>query len=258
MIEALSFCVISSRNPAGSAKRCVESILRQGVPDYEILVFSQTKEVPDIKYFYNARWVEEGALNKVRNHLLSQASKEFAVLVDYDVEFSSTWYENIRWGTFFDIIGSRLLTPDGKRAVDWAYQFKLGSGVRPISLQYDEWTPKGYVSGSLMVVRRSVLDSVRFREDLFLGQHGDADFCVRTSETGFRVGVLPKAVATLRSKYGPDEARDSIIIEKALKAAKAFRGFLTERDRAYRKKKERLSEFVALVKRKIKSMWGCG
>ena len=257
MIEALSFCVISSRNPAGSAKRCVESILRQGVPDYEILVFSQTKEVPDIKYFYNARWVEEGALNKVRNHLLSQASKEFAVLVDYDVEFSSTWYENIRWGTFFDIIGSRLLTPDGKRAVDWAYQFKLGSGVRPISLQYDEWTPKGYVSGSLMVVRRSVLDSFRCREDLFLGQHGDADFCVRASETGFRVGVLPKAVATSYCKCSPDEEMEHVTFEDGLKAAKAFIGLLVERGITGLKKRWGLSEFIALVKRKIKFMCGC-
>ncbi len=195
MIRDISLCITNFGHSEKSLKRCIESIHIQRVPEYEIMVCSIEGRDDGIKYFHKEDWAKRGEINKLRNYLCDQTTKEFIALMDNGIELASDWYSNIKQADCFDLIGSRLVSPEGKRVVDWAYQSRMASQNLQLPLRYDEWSTRAYISGILMVLRRSAWEQVRFNEDLLLGQNDDVDFCLHVSEIGFRVGVFPKAVA---------------------------------------------------------------
>ena len=195
MIREISFCILNYSESDKFLKRCIESVDNQGLSEYEILVWGISCNEDNVKYCRKEDWARQGALNKMRNYLCSHASKEFIVLMDSNVELTRDWYSQIKRANCFDLIGSRLVTSDNKRVIDWAYQVRLAGQNLPLPLQYDEWTTRAYISGILIMIGRSVWEDLKFNEGLLLGKDDDMDFCLQASKIGFRTGVFPEAIA---------------------------------------------------------------
>lgn len=206
MITAISFCILNYGHSVRSLNRCIDSIHGQAVPRYETLACSSMCKRADVIYFNHEDLARRGELNKMRNFLCGRASNDFVALIDAGVELASDWYENIKQADWFDVAGSRVVSPDGERVVDWAYQVRVKDSSIPHPLHYDEWNPKAYVSGILMVIRRSLWEEVKFNEELPLNHDGGKDFCNRVSALGYRIGVFPGAVAV----YHPDKTHKKI------------------------------------------------
>lgn len=194
MPDSISFCILNYGQSKDSVKRCIKSIETQGVPKYEILICGVEYAHPGAKFLPQKEWAHRGEVNKMRNYLCANASHSFIVLMDADVELMSGWYKNLSAVDCFDVVGCRGISPEGKRVVDWAYLVKEDTKDVPQPLRYDEWSPQAYIGGSLIGVRRKVLDYMKFNETLLINEFGEADFCKRAAEMGFRVGVLPEAV----------------------------------------------------------------
>jgi glycosyltransferase involved in cell wall biosynthesis len=227
MIREISFCILNHSESDKFLKRCIESVHSQGLPEYEILVCGLSCDVDNAKYFHKEDWARQGALNKMRNYLCSHASKEFIVLMDSNVELTRDWYSKISRADCFDLIGSRLVTLDNKRVIDWAYRIRLGDKDIPFPLEYDEWTTKAYISGTLMVIQRRVWERARFNETFLLNQNDDVDFCLRASEIGFRIGVFPEAVAIYHCDRNAYTLRKYITFEEPFSILNDFNyGFM--------------------------------
>ena len=225
MISNISFCILSPGRSEGIINRAIASISRQRIPSREILVCGELPAAQNIKVLRSNGWSETGELNRMRNLLCSNATGNFVVLMDENIELSDGWYEAIKDADCFDIAGSRIVTEDGARAIDWAYQVKLGGKSYAFPLQYDEWTTKAYVSGKLMLLRKRVWERIKFDEALKRGDCDDVEFCLRASSAGFRIGVLPEAGA----KYidVASKIKTDVTFEKSQSTVDAFKKAFT-------------------------------
>lgn len=220
MITNISFCILNHGHSDESLERCINSIRKQAVPRYEILVCSGEGEQADVIFFHHEEWARRGEINKMRNQLCTYASNEFIVLMDANIELAPDWYNSMMQADCYDIISCRLSNPGGERVVDWAY--KLKEGTIPLPLNYDEWTTKAYVSGILMVIRRSIWEQLRFNENLLLNQDDDLDFCIRASKISYRIGVFPDATAVYHIDENTFKSRKYITF-KELKIAEDYK-----------------------------------
>jgi tetratricopeptide (TPR) repeat protein len=211
MINNVAFCIIGQSRSEGIIRRAIASILRQRIPRYEIIVYGELPETHNIRVLPSNSLREIGALNRIRNLLCTNATEDFVVLMTDNIEFRDGWYEAIKEADYLDIIGSRLVTDKGIRAVDWAYEVQLGSMRLPNPLDYDEWTTKAYVSGNLILLRKRAWERIKFNERLSNGDRDDVDFCLRATRAGFRVGVIPQAEA--KCNLGNSEITSDITFE---------------------------------------------
>ena len=205
--------------------RCVDSILKQRVPRFEILACGNRSDHDKVKFIGKEERLENGELNRMRNFLCATSSADFAVLMTENIKLSDGWYEAMRHADCLDIVGSRIETENNVRTIDWAYQVKLGSRGYPCPLEYDEWTTKAYVSGELMLLRKGAWERVKFDETLTHDRGDDEDFCLRASKTGFRVGVFPEA----KAKYIGDVSatKRDLSFEKSENLVRTFRRVFT-------------------------------
>jgi tetratricopeptide (TPR) repeat protein len=230
MIENLSFCIVRFSNNDDVLRRCVASIERQPVARREILVSGTGPADSELKYVGGDATVPAD-LDKVRNLLCSTAAAPFAVLMADYIELADNWFDAMKSGDVFDIVGSRLVTPERIRVVDWAYRVKLGSQSYPYPLDYDEWTTRAFVTGDCMVLRRSAWDTFKFSEGLAEDARGDLDFCLRAAGAGLRVGVLPQAEATCHPEDAPQGS--DLTFEKSRAAILRFREKLAAGKQAF-------------------------
>lgn len=221
MIDSISFCVMHQRGSEKLTDRAIASILRQKLRDREIVLCGDWPATQDVQVIQDDGYDGRGKVGRVRNLLCSHATKDYVVLMAGNIELSDGWYDAIKEGDYFDVIGSRIVTDGNVRAVDWAYQIKIGPVTFPVPLDYDEWTTKAYVSGNLMLLRKTVWETIRFDETLVHDKHEDVDFCLRATRVGFRLGVIPKAL----TKYcvGDHETTDDVTFDRTQKVVLAFK-----------------------------------
>ncbi|MBI5492621.1 MAG: tetratricopeptide repeat protein [Deltaproteobacteria bacterium] len=232
MIESLSFCVIDLGCPEDVFARCIDSIERQEVPESEILVLGPARKRDGIRFIEGLDTASN--ICRARNLISSLASKEFICLMEPEVELGPDWYANIR-GACLDIVGSRVLTVETKRSIDWALPVELGGEVFPYPLDYDEWSARAYIRASLIVMRKTAWEMVRFDERLGIDCGEDADFCLRATDLGFRTGVFPDASAVLHGAF-PGVRRRHRTADAPYRAVKGFREAFSKGKEAYRRK----------------------
>jgi len=223
MIRSISFCVIPSPDARNHINACLQSIAAQGVEDYEILVPGSGEPRNRTRFVALPPGMSPKNINPVRNHLCSQASKDYILLMDASLTLAPDWYANVRHVTWLDVIGSRLETRKGRRGIDWSFSHTLRSQKWILPLEYGEWLTRAFVNGDLMLLRKTVWDRIHFEDDLS-ALDGSEQFCLRAGEMGYRVGVIPAARGIFQNKgsffrpYNPGKA-----YEEARKVVGRFR-----------------------------------
>ena len=191
-LEAISFCIISTGENEGLLTQGIESIQKQNIPKYEILVCGISAGRHNVKLFPKPEWIQRMKLAKVRNYLCEQAKYNIIVLLDEKFLLKPDWYENIRNADNFDIAGCLMVDLNGNRRFDWAKCSRKNLKEEPSLLDYEEWHPDAFVSGDFMILRRSVWEKIKFDEELIGEQGDDIDFCHRASDAGFSLQVFPE------------------------------------------------------------------
>ena len=219
MIDNISFCVLPYARDPDALKRCVASIAKQRLPHYEILVSGDPCDLNDIVFIPSGGRRESGEFNRIRNQLVARATADFVLLIADAIALADGWYEAIKHADFLDVVGSQVTTEGGSRAIDWAYQVKLGSQSFAFPLDYDEWSTRAYVGGSLMLLRKKTWERLQFDEKLKRGDGDDVDFSIRATQAGYKIGVFPAACATCITAALDDQAELTFVNSRNTVAA---------------------------------------
>jgi hypothetical protein len=194
LLKSISFCIISSGENEGMLTKVVESIHGQSIPEYEVLICGVSAGRAGVKVYPHPEWVQNRELAKMRNYLCEKAQYETIVLLCEKSMLSSDWYENIKNIDNFDIAGCRIVDLNGNRWLDWGKCSRVDLNEDYSLLDYEEWHPDAFINGDFMILRKSVWERIKFRENLTGGKRDDIDLCHRASNAGFNLRIFSNAV----------------------------------------------------------------
>ncbi|SFZ77509.1 glycosyltransferase [Chitinimonas taiwanensis] len=201
-------------------QRTLEGLFNQtDWPDYELLILDTGSEDPLVLNYLTGlddmgddrlrvyRVTDTGNLAKLRNQAAAEASGEYLLFLDNDATpIHASWLSEMMaeaQRAEVGIVGPRLLRPDG--TIDDAGRILglMGVAESPfLGLRFDEagyygrlQTVQNYsaVSGSCLLVRRSVFQQVGGMDEAFDLYQADHDLCLRTLAAGYRVLWTPYA-----------------------------------------------------------------
>jgi GT2 family glycosyltransferase len=193
---------------------CLSALRRQTYPALEILVVDngspdRTAEIVE-RDFAEVRLIRTGQNLGVaggNNVGLRAAQGEICVLINADVEVHPDWLAHLVRAMQADpqigIAGAKLLYPDG--TIQFAggrvegprgYTYHIG-WHEPDRGQYDSLTDVDFVTGATLAISRPALEQIGYEDEKFFPiDYEDPDMSYRARAAGFRVVLIPQAVAT--------------------------------------------------------------
>ena len=188
---------------------CLESLLAQTYPNYEMIVVDNGSTdasvellkgyLPRIKLILNKDNLGFAAGNNVA---IKEAAGEFIVLFNNDAVAHSEWLERLIAGTltppqagiaggptyFYDhndVIWSAGLRTDMLTGIGW----QLGMFQHHLEPTNDI----DYLAGCALLVRKEVFDAIGLLDERFFFYTEDLDFCLRAKRAGFILRLVPDA-----------------------------------------------------------------
>ena len=155
--SAVSFCIITNGKRVDTLRLQLESIREQRLTEYEILIAGDPP--PGLNQARVLSMPEEaasGMLGKMRNALTHAARLPSLVMLDDDILLdASCTIAALKGLEAFDVVGCRMLNPDGSRYWDWSIHTPHNHRL----IDYGVWTPDVYVTGGLCIIkdRKSVV-----------------------------------------------------------------------------------------------------
>ena len=169
-INGISFCIPTNGKRVEKTLLTIESIKRQqGVPTEIILCgdVDPFKEVQDVILVDRKEEAHNRKVALLRNKAAEKAKHDVIAWCDDDILLDEGWLEKTLKHTEkegWEILGNKLLNPDGTRCWDRAT-------VNPHKLvDYDEpaGTPNLYQTSGFFLVRKEVWDRVKWNEELLV------------------------------------------------------------------------------------------
>lgn len=213
--EGYSFTIITGGHRNDRLNALIQSINRMTIPRYEIIVTGKYKKRPDIVYNHKPEWALEAQVCKMRNLNCKTAKYDKILILDDDVEFTSSWYNDIKDFIDFDMTGCHGIDPEGNRWFDYNWASRTDPLLQPRLMPYNEYNNSVYISGYFMMFKQYVWEKVKFDESRKNYQYDDVDFCHRVIDAGFRISVFPKATVIhyldKRGRRASEKAREEFI-----------------------------------------------
>jgi GT2 family glycosyltransferase len=205
--------VVPSWNGMDHLEKCLESLLSQKNPEFEVVVVDNgsadgsadfvAAHYPQVQLIRNKRNLGFAGGCNVG---LRAARGEVLVLLNQDVIVLPGWLGALADALADEqvgVAGAKLLEPDGRTLshaggyLEWPVAMGLHIGIGEIDQgQYDVATDVEYVTGASLAIRRNVLDRVGLLDERFYPAFfEDVDLCWRVRQAGWRVRYEPRAVA---------------------------------------------------------------
>ncbi|PHV12479.1 glycosyltransferase [Chitinimonas sp. BJB300] len=212
--------IMLTREHLADLQRTLEGLLNNtDWPDYELLLIDTGSEdqatlgyLSDLDQMGDDRLrvyrvTEDLNFAKLRNQAAAEATGEYLLFLDNDITpIQASWLPEMMaeaQRTEVGVVGPRLLRPDG--TVDDAGRILglLGVAESPfVGLRFDEpgyygrlQTVQNYsaVSGSCLLIRRTVFQQVGGMDEMFDLYQADHDLCLRVGAAGYRIIWTPYA-----------------------------------------------------------------
>lgn len=193
--------------------RCLPSVLAQDYPDAEVLVVDNGSTDGSLDWLASA-YPQVRLLPQARNlgyaggmnAGLRAAQGELIAFLNNDVILRPDWLRRLAKAMADDerigVAGCKLLYPEGNliQHAGGILRYPLALpdhyGFRqPDTGQFDEIKDVDYVTGAAFVARRELLDRIGAFDEGFYFYFEDTDLCFRARAAGWRVVVVPQAVA---------------------------------------------------------------
>lgn len=225
MAEPLASVIILGWGGEPYIANCLAALRRQTYSAVEVIVVDngspdRTAEIVE-RDFAEVRLIRTGQNLGVaggNNVGLHAARGEICVLINADVEVHPGWLAHLVRAMEADprigIAGAKLLYPDG--TIQFAggriepprgYTYHLG-WHEPDRGQCDTLADVDFITGATLTIRRSVLEEIGYEDEKFFPiDYEDPDMSYRARAAGYRVVLVPQAVATHHesSTSGPAE-----------------------------------------------------
>jgi hypothetical protein len=177
-----SFCIIAGGRRYHKLQQLIDSIHRQRIHTYEIIVVGDADDRPDVIYVPMKDAAKAGRTNLLRDTAGQRSKYDCIVFLDDDIILTPSWFEGVsRIASTSDLIATQLLNLDGTRHWDWS---TVGGPRGHALLEYKDSDVFAYLPGGLTVVHACVWETVRWDSNLGYGQKEDVVF----SRTAFMKG----------------------------------------------------------------------
>lgn len=185
----ISFGLVTDGKNDTYLQELVNSIHRQQIPKYEIIIVGDTKvsSCPNTKIIPFDETIKNGWITKKKN-LIAQVAKYDTLVIMHDyLKLDDSWYKGfLTFGQDFQICTTKILTHTGKRFRDYIL-FPLGLDnvfrqhtLLPYTIPLTPQISKlMYISGSFFVIKKELFLKYPLNESLTWGQQEDLEFTQR-------------------------------------------------------------------------------
>lgn len=198
--------LIGTRNRINSLLRCINSVLKQDYPDFEVFIVDDGSEKIDVcatlSMFTDARIrclrnFEPLGVAGVRNRLMSLASGDLFCVIDDDAYFAderalSTLVEVFAANPKVGIVATKVIdhrTGHTRLLVPFS-KFALLKQPALVDTEQDV----SYFVGTCHAIRRDVIERCgHYQSDLVYGEE-ELDLSYRVVQAGFRIRYIPSVV----------------------------------------------------------------
>ena len=201
-IDAISFCIPTNGAKPEKTRLTINSIKRElGDFPHEIIIAGDTTNFSDLEGVTLVDRKEAAHSRKVatlRNAAGDASQHDVIAWLDDDILLSKGWLDDAlshSKDTYWDVLGNRLLNPDGTRHWDRA-TLKPHKMVDYDHPQYDK---NLYQTSGFIMVRREVFESVRWDDDCLVrgdqegGISEDVKFSLDLVKSGYQLSFNPNA-----------------------------------------------------------------
>jgi hypothetical protein len=189
----VSFCIITNGKRPQMLSAALKSIHNLRVPSYELIVSGSAPQDLDtnVEVLDMREAALSGDLGAMRNAAVDRARSELVVISDDDMFFDPNFFSAIKAKIeTYDLLAVAVENPDGSRYWDWA---EYNPPHVHQKIPYGTPSPYIYITGGILVGRRSAITKVRWSEGRGIDQNEDVDFSTRAKSAGFLIGSCPQA-----------------------------------------------------------------
>lgn len=203
LMNEWTFGIVTNGERDDWIEEIISSIRAQHIPKYEIIVCGKYRDRDEANFKYidfNER-SDRGWITRKKNVIAQHATYENMCILHDRLVFDRDWYKGMRlYGNAFEFLGCRQIEKKtGETAGDW---LTLGgpSGTRwKISrLEYTDWDYYGYLSGQLIIMKKSIWKKTMWDETRYWDGVDDADWDIifRARDLGYVIRFNPYASVT--------------------------------------------------------------
>lgn len=193
-IDKWSFGIVTNGDRDDWIELIIESIKKQGIPQYEIIFCGKYKNRPEKNIIYipfNER-ADRGWITKKKNLIVEKAKYENLCIIHDRLVLNSNWYRGMKkYGNAFELLGCIQRQKNGEQAGDWlTWGGPLYSFYKIAGLEYTNWDFNTYLSGQLVIIKKSIYKKVLWDETTFWIPKtqrdlvADGDFSFRARDIG--------------------------------------------------------------------------
>ena len=195
-IEAISFCIPTNGAKAHKTKLTVESIKRElGDFPHEIIIAGDIDNFTELEGVTLVDQKEAAHTRKVatlRNAAGDASQHDVIAWLDDDILLSKGWLEDSlshSKDTYWDVLGNRLLNPDGTRHWD-------RTTLKPhkmVDYDHPQFDKNLYQTSGFIMVRRDVFENVRWDDECLVrgdqegGLSEDVKFSLDLVKAGYQL-----------------------------------------------------------------------
>jgi len=178
-MDKWSFGIITNGSKEDALENQIESIIRQKIPHFEIIVCGPYKPKEKYKKFVKVIPFEPKIawITKKKNLIFKKAKYENIVITHNRFIFDKDWYKGMKeYGNYFEVLTCKIMSPSGKRAGDWlTYGLDLKNRWynRMGLLEYRDWDNHLLINGSYYILKKETWRKCPWNESLIWGQFED-------------------------------------------------------------------------------------
>jgi len=184
----------------------IESVRKQRIPEYEILIVGNTgsavREQKGVRFVYFDQKDEKGWITRKKNVICEKAKYENVLVLHDHLFLDKNWYSGMkRYGNYFQIL-TFWINSAAERVLSWDVASR---GRWPYSLDARDWDASAVIGGSYCALKKDVALAVRWDERLFHFEGEDFKFSLDATKKGFvsRVNVFSDMGSYRALRKGP-------------------------------------------------------
>ena len=210
---SICFAFITNGNSDNFLEQGIESVLKQSLPDCEIMVVGNTSlKHPKVTFIPFDESLRKSWITRKKNLVAETSQKEVLVIMHDYFALTEEWtqqkVQNLLDASW-DVAVTSILNPDGSRYRDWLlwpfshrflrtpFVYTLGN---LLPYRVNDLTDFMYINGSLMIVRRKYLLDNPLDESRGWGEGEDVEWSIRLRDRWNLKFFSSLAISCLKQK----------------------------------------------------------
>lgn len=178
-----TFGIITSGHSDDLLSKCIDSIKKLSIPEYEIIVIGNTSILDNIIKIPFDESVKDKWITRKKNLITQHANYENIVYCHDYIVFGKNWYNGfLKYGNNFNLCMTQILNKDNTRFRDWCiwiwnhnFMDEIVKSNSECLIPYDmnHLSKYMYFSGAYWVAKKNIMMEFPLNENLCWGQGED-------------------------------------------------------------------------------------